>query len=278
MDMKIYRIIKTGLLLVLATDALVLAGLYWQQESLLFRPVVIPASQPLAALASQGVGVSEFTVEVPGARLSVLQLKLPNPKGVVFFLHGNAGNLDSWFINTEIYRRNNMDLVMLDYRGYGKSTGKIESEAQLHADARAVYNHIAPQYVAKKLVIYGRSLGTGLAAGLAADLYKEQTMVDMTVLVSPYSSLTGLTRDIYPFVPQALLRYPLRTDQIIEQFKNPLLLIHGEQDNLIPPSHSQTLKTLAPQARLMLIKGAAHNDVHKFEAYLQGFGAVLAGL
>jgi uncharacterized protein len=276
--LKIYRIVKIGLLLALAAYAFVLVWLYWQQESLLFRPVVIPAGQPLAGLTSQGAGVREFTVDVPGAKLSGLQLKLPNPKGVVFFLHGNSGNLDSWFINTEIYRQNNMDLVMLDYRGFGKSTGQIESEAQLRADVRAVYNQIAPQYLAKKLVVYGRSLGTGLAAGLAADLYKEQTIVDMTVLVSPYISMAALTQEIYPFVPQALLRYPLRTDQVVDKSKNPLLLIHGEQDTFIPPSHSQTLKSLVPQARLMLIKDAGHNDVHKFEAYLKDFGGLLAGL
>ena len=276
--MKLYRIARTGLLLVFAMYALVLAWLYWQQESLLFRPVVIPANQPLAALSPQGSGVREFTVDVPGAKLSGLQLKLPNPKGVVFFLHGNSGNLDSWFINTEIYRQNNMDLVMLDYRGYGKSSGKVESETQLHTDVRAAYNQIAPEYVAKKLVVYGRSLGTGLAAQLTADLHKEQTIIDMTVLVSPYSSLADLTREIYPFVPQALLRYPLQTDQVVEKIKNPLLLIHGDMDTFIPPSHSQTLKARVPQARLLLIKGAGHNDVHKFEAYLQGFGAILAGL
>jgi uncharacterized protein len=276
--LKLFRIAKASLLLGLTFYVLVLAWLYWQQESLLFRPVVIPASQPLAGLSNQGDGVREFTVDVAGAKLSGLQLKLPNPKGVVFFLHGNGGNLDTWFINTEIYRQNNMDLVMLDYRGYGKSTGKIESEAQLHADVRAAYNQIAPQYLAKKLVIYGRSLGTGLAAGLAADLYKEQTIVDMTVLVSPYSSMVALTGEIYPFVPQALLRYPLQTDQVVDKIKTPLLLIHGEQDTFIPPSHSKTLKALVPQARLMLIKDAGHNDVHKFEAYLKDFAGVLAGL
>jgi uncharacterized protein len=277
-DLKLYRIIGASFLLTLATYVVVLAVLYWQQESLLFRPVVTPAQQPLAGLTTQGEGVREFTVDVPGAKLSGLQLRLPNPKGVVFFLHGNSGNLDSWFINTKIYRQNNMDLVMLDYRGFGKSTGKIESEAQLRADVRAAYNHIAPQYVAKKLVVYGRSLGTSLAAGLAADLYKEQTIVDMTVLVSPYSSMTALTQEIYPFVPQALLRYPLRTDQLVDKIKNPLMLIHGEQDTFIPPSHSKTLKALVPQARLMLIKDAGHNDIHHFENYLLGFGEMLTAL
>lgn len=263
-----------------------IGGLYFFQESLLFKPVVIAASQPLAALKTQadanGGGVREFTVDVPGAKLSGLQLKLPEPKGVVFFLHGNRGNLDEWFVNTEIYRKNNMDLVMIDYRGFGKSTGQIESEAQLHADVRAAWDFIAPQYVGKKLVVYGRSLGSGLAAGLSAELTddaaKGSAIVDMTVLVSPYSSMSALTGQIYPYVPQVVLRYPLHTDLLLPRIKSPLLLIHGDQDTFIPPSHSKALKALAPRARLVMVPGAAHSDIHKFDAYLQDFGGVLAGL
>lgn len=280
----LHHVITASLIVGLVAYTTVLGWLYLDQESLLFRPVPIAASQPLAGLTGQGEGVREFTVAVPGAKLSGLQLKLPNPKGVVFFLHGNSGNLDSWFINTELYRRHNFDLVMLDYRGFGKSTGQIESEAQLRADVRAAWNQLAPQYVGKKRVLYGRSLGSGLAAGLSADLAAESSVsaasqpVDLTVLVSPYSSMSALTAAIYPYVPQVLLRYPLHTDQVITHIKSPLLLIHGEKDTTIPPSHSKVLKALSPQARLLLVKGAGHNDVHKFEAYLQDFGGVLAGL
>ena len=106
----------------------------------------------------------------------------------------------------------------------------------------------------------------------------EKTPPDLTVLVSPFSSMSTLTAQIYPYVPQAVLRYPLRTDKIITQIKSPLLLIHGDLDKLIPPSHSQHLKALSPQAQLLIVTGAAHGDVHKFETYLQGFGGVLAGL
>jgi pimeloyl-ACP methyl ester carboxylesterase len=274
----LHFIITASLLLGLAAYVVAMAGLYFKQEALLFKPVPLAASQPLQGLTTQGEGVSEFTVEVTGAKLSGLHLKLPNPKGVVFFLHGNRGNLDEWFVNTGIYRRNNFDLVMLDYRGFGKSTGQIEGEAQLRSDVRAAWDQIAPQYVGKKRVIYGRSLGSGLAAGLSADLNTEKTPPDLTVLVSPYSSMSTLTAQIYPYVPQVVLRYPLRTDQLLPNIKSPLLLMHGDKDTLIPPSHSQSLKAISPQAQLLIIKGAAHGDVHKFEAYLQGFGGVLAGL
>ncbi|TXC66715.1 lysophospholipase [Piscinibacter aquaticus] len=97
---------------------------------------------------------------------------------------------------------------MLDYRGYGKSSGRIESEAQLHADVRAVWRAVAPHYAGKRVVLYGRSLGTALAASLAAELQP-----DLTMLVSPYTSMEAMARQHYPWVPGALLRYPLRTDE-----------------------------------------------------------------
>ena len=195
---SLHFVITASLVLGLVAYVVVMAGLYFKQEALLFKPVPLAASQPLQGLTTQGEGVNEFTVHVPGARLSGLQLKLPNPKGVVFFLHGNRGNLDEWFVNTGIYRRNNFDLVMLDYRGFGKSTGQIESEEQLRSDVRAAWDQIAPQYVGKKRVIYGRSLGSGLAAGLSADLETGKTPPDLTVLVSPYSSMSTLSAQIYP--------------------------------------------------------------------------------
>jgi pimeloyl-ACP methyl ester carboxylesterase len=234
------------------------AALWLGQEHLLFRPTALPADEAL----TREPDVHERVVEVPGARLSVLELRLPDPKGVVFFLHGNAGNLKEWFTNADFYRRANYDLVMMDYRGFGKSSSRIESEAQLHADVRAVWQAVAPRYAGRRVVIYGRSLGTGLAAALAA-----QVGPDLAVLVSPYTSMFDLAGFHYPWVPSAVLRYPLRTDQIVPALDTPLLLIHGDQDTLIPPAHSHSLKAIAPSARLLIIAGAGHGDVHRFESY-----------
>jgi hypothetical protein len=118
-----------------------LAWLWFKQEKLLFAPTVLAADYRLATAPD----IHELAIDVPGARLSALHLKLPNPKGVVFFLHGNGGSLESWFVNPEYYRRANYDLFMVDYRGYGKSTGQIESEAQLRGDVRAVWATVALQ-------------------------------------------------------------------------------------------------------------------------------------
>lgn len=238
---------------------LFLASIYWRQESLLFDPVPLPAdhvfSQP---------DVREVRIEVDGASLSALHLKLPNPQGVVFFLHGNSGNLATWFTNAAFYRNANYDLFMIDYRGYGKSSGRIESQAQLRADVRQAWDWLAPQYAGKTRVIYGRSLGTALAAGLSADV-----PADLTVLVSPYCSMSDLMRANYPLLPTLLLRYPLPTCEYAARLHGPLLLVHGEADRVIPIAHSEKILALAPQAQLLRIPGAGHNDVHQFAVYIE---------
>lgn len=254
--------------------AFVLLLLWWRQESLMFYPVPLPAGYQLA----HAPDVTETTVQVDGASLSVLHLKLPRPKGVVFFLHGNAGNLASWFTNTEFYRQANFDLVMPDYRGFGKSTGRISSPRQLREDVRAVWDAVAPQYVRKPVVLYGRSLGTALAAELAADLGREGRPPALTVLVSPYVSMRELTTEFYPWVPHALVRYPLDTAQHLRTIASPVLLLHGERDELIGLHHARRLQHALPTARLLVVPGAGHNDIHEAPPYRQELARALAAL
>ncbi len=246
--------------LVLALWALVLGALWLKQEALLFHPETLPADFRF----DTGPDVHERWIEVPGARLHALHLQLPRPDGVVFFLHGNGGNLASWFVNAEFYRSVNLDLFMLDYRGYGKSGGRIDSQARLEADVRAAWDAVAPAYAGKRRIVYGRSLGSGLAAHLAADVQPE-----LTVLVSPYLSMAALAREHYPWVPKAVLRYPLQTDQDLQRIRGPVMLMHGDRDTLIPLAHSERLQALKPDARLVVVPGAGHNDLQRFESYLQ---------
>jgi uncharacterized protein len=270
-----YALLSLGVLA--AAGALYTAAIGWlwfRQERLLFEPTTLPSDWVLA----NDPDVHELWIDVPGARLSAAHLRLPDPRGVVFFLHGNSGNLTDCLIDLDAFRQVNFDVVMFDYRGYGKSTGCIASEEQLRGDVRAVWALFAPQYEGKRVVISGQSLGTGLAAGLAAELCTSGRAPDLTLLVSPYSSGRALADELYPWVPRQVLRYPLHTLEHAIRLQGPLMLIHGENDELIGIHHSEALRTAVPQAQLLRIEGAGHNDVHKFPIFRKALAGALGCL
>lgn len=264
--------LKWGVLIALVLALLgylgVLAWMYAKQESLLFRPTRLSPDHRFDL-----PGVSEVWVPVVGGRLSALHFQQPSSRGVVFFLHGNAGDLSTWLTNTAFYRQTGFDVFMIDYRGYGKSPGRIDSEAQLHADVRAAWEFVAPQYAGKKMVIYGRSLGSPLAAHLAAEV-----PCDLLVLVTPFISILQATAQTYPWVPLVLVRYPLRTDLSVAQVKAPVLILHGDQDELFSMSHPEHLQTLNPGAQLVKVPGAKHGNIHEFAVFNQALAARLGAL
>src|SRR6478609_5668517 len=154
--------LPTALVLLAAVAAVLYFGallvLFFTQERVLFPGAPLPADHAFRF----DVPFEEMRIAVPGATLDALRFPQPRTRGLVFFIHGNAGNLETWTTGLDFYRRVGYDLFIFDFRGYGRSTGRIESEAQLNADVRAAYDAIAPAYANVPIVIYGRSLGSGL--------------------------------------------------------------------------------------------------------------------
>jgi pimeloyl-ACP methyl ester carboxylesterase len=253
------------LLPLLALYAIALAAVALVQERLIFFPQALPQSHRF-----EQPGVVERTIPVPGATLSALHLRQADARGLIFFLHGNGGNADLWLPSTEVYRNVRFDVFMLDYRGYGKSTGRIQSEGQLHADVLAAYRSVASEYTGRPIVLYGRSLGSGLATKLATEV-----SASLLVLVSAYSSLLELARKHFPWVPPFVVRYPLRTSQWLPSASGPVLLLHGDRDALISVAHAEKLQALRPDAELVIVEGAAHDDIHTFDRYLETLTARL---
>ena len=264
----IKKILYLGIAITASLYLLILTLLYYKQEALLF-----PAEK-LHTDYTFDIPYSFEEVFIPvsgGEKIHALHIKQNNPEGIVFFLHGNAGSLRTWATDLDFYERVNYDLFILDYRGYGKSSGKITSQQQLVDDVRTAWNFISPQYANKKKVIYGRSLGSGLATILA-----ENVDPDLLVLVSAYSSMVDVAKEQYPFVPSWLLRYPLRTDEIISDITTNVVFIHGSDDELISISHSKNLQSLIKnKSTLITIENAAHNDIHQFDDYLNGLESAL---
>ena len=271
----VYALFSLGLVAAAAAVYTAAIGYLWlRQERLLFEPTPLDPGEKLV----EDPDVVERWVEVPGARLSCAQLKLAAPRGVVFFLHGNSGNLRDCLVDLDAFREINFDVVMVDYRGYGKSSGRIESEEQLRRDVRTVWDAYAPQYEGKRVVIAGQSLGTALAAGLGAELCAEGRAPDLTLLVSPYSSMRALADELYPWVPRQVLRYPLHTVEHASRLKGPLMLIHGDKDELIGIHHSHALRTAVPAAQLHCLEGAGHGDVHRHPNFRKTLAGALGCL
>ncbi len=261
-----WRWVLLAMLAAILCYAGVIGAMLLGQESLLFYPEKLPPN-----VSFNKPDVVERQIPVPGAVLSALHFHQPNAKGLIFFLHGNAGNLDIWLPSTEFYRRAGYDLFMIDYRGFGKSTGRISSEAQLHADVLAAWQSVAGEYSGRPIVIYGRSLGSGLATKLASEVDAA-----LLVLVSPYSSFVQLAKDHFPWVPSFATRYPMRTDEWLPKVSEPIFMIHGARDTLVNVAHGKQLKALRPDAELLVLPDAGHNDVHHVPAYSEALAAKLS--
>ncbi|HUR88391.1 MAG TPA: alpha/beta fold hydrolase [Ramlibacter sp.] len=271
----VYALFSLGVLAAAAAVYTAAIGYLWvRQERLLFEPTPLDPDEKLV----DDPDVIERWIEVPGARLSCAHFKRPSPRGVVFFLHGNSGNLRDCLVDLDAFREVNFDVVTFDYRGYGKSSGHIESEDQLRADVRAVWDAFASQYEGQRVVIAGQSLGTALAAGLGAELCQQGRAPHLTLLVSPYSSMRALADELYPWVPHQVLRYPLHTLEHASRLSGPLMLIHGDQDELIGIHHSHALRSAVPDAQLHCLEGAGHGDVHKHPNFRQKLAGALAAL
>jgi pimeloyl-ACP methyl ester carboxylesterase len=256
------------LLIPIVAYAVAVGALYMRQEALLFFP------EPLARDHHfPHAGVEERYIEVDGAVLHALHFRQPNARGLIFFLHGNAGHNGEWLPDTDFYERTGYDVFLLDYRGFGKSTGRITSEAQLHADVETAWNAVAPEYKGRRIVITGRSLGSGPAAFLATKVDS-----DLLVLVSPYSSVREAAAELYPWIPMNLLRYPLPTREWLPQVRMPVRLIHGEDDATIPIVHAERLMRFRPDAELLRLPGIGHADVHGAPLYTQRLVERLAAI
>ena len=272
--------IKGTVLPLLYTGAAIFVGLcavlYLLQEQLIFlRP-------PLADEARHAAGLLPGTSEVrirahDGKRLHGWirhTVKDPKSQGLVIYFGGNAEEVSGQMHDAPMLAP--WSFAAFNYRGYGLSEG-YPSETALTADALAIYDWLAKRdrIDPNRIVVFGRSLGSGVAVQLAAS-----RPVRAVALVSPFDSLRSLARKQYPFVPVSLLlKHPFDSLARASAIETPLLVIAGERDRLIPPEYSKRLHDAwAGPKRWRLIPGADHNDIHTRPEYWPEIREFLASL
>jgi hypothetical protein len=251
------------LLKLLAVAIIAFGGLvllmYLAQRSLMYFPDRL-RTQPAAA----GFAAAEEVVLDTAGGEKVIVWHVP-PRGdrpVILYFHGNGGSLRYRVDRFRALTADGTGLVALSYRGYGGSTGR-PTEAGLIADAAAVYAFAAARYPPQRLVLWGESLGSGVAVALAAD-----HAVGRIVLEAPFTSAADVGAMAYWFLPvRLLMKDQFRSDQRIGAVRVPLLILHGERDRVVPFALGQRLYALANEPkRFVRFRNGGHEDLDAYGA------------
>lgn len=233
---------------------------YFVQEKFIFKPEKLKADfrfqydSPFEEL---------FFDTAPDVRINGLHFYRENPKGLILYFHGNTRSIKGWAKCARDFYRYDYDVVLVDYRGFGKSTGK-RNEKDMLADMQYVYEKLTEKYPQHHVLVYGRSMGSGFAAKIAADNTPRYLILD-----APYYSFLKVAERFLPILPMRwVLRFHLRTDKWIRKVNCHTYIIHGTNDWLIPIKHSEKLQKFSPhKITLIRIHGGKHNNLPDFPEY-----------
>ena len=265
---KVLEVLIKIVIAFLALGILLMIIAFVSQEKLVFFPEKLSKNHqfPFKVKFEEKFYVMEDSVKLHG-----ILFKADSSKGVVYYLHGNAGSTSSWGGISDIYTQHNYDLLLIDYRGYGKSEGKIVSEKQMYTDVQKIYDELKAEYSEDKIVVLGYSIGTGLASMLAAKNNPKQLL-----LLAPYYNFPDLVRQIYPIVPRFIIKYKFMSSNFLPKTEAPIAIFHGTDDDLIPYSCSERLyEHCKPEDKLFLIDNLGHNGINEDEKFQAELAKIL---
>ncbi|WP_413294098.1 alpha/beta hydrolase [Bdellovibrio sp. HCB185ZH] len=244
----------------------ILALVFFKQEKLIFFPSPIPDDFKFPF----NISFEEIFIESGEDRVHSLLLKTAQPRGVIVYFHGNAGSLEGWGeVGQALSEQTGFDVWMIDYPGYGKSSGKISSQAQLLRIAEATLSKAKERYQTGDIILFGRSLGSGLAVFLGSD-----PRVKALILETPYLSLTAMAKNRFPLLPAFLMKYPMQSSEWITKVSVPILILHGNEDEVIPFTQGKELSEISKKAQFVEINRGHHNDLEEFPKFwnsIKGF-------
>ncbi len=218
-----------------------LAIMYFAQRTLMYFPDT-GRTEPADADFPQAQEVALRAAD--GTELIAWAVPPTQGKPVVIYFHGNGGALQHRVPRFRPLIADGTGLVALSYRGYGGSKGS-PSEQGLIEDGQAAYDFARRQFPDAKLIVWGESLGTGVAVAIAA-----QNGVAAVVLEAPYTSTADIAFATYPFIPvRLLMKDQFHSDERIGRIKVPLLILHGAQDRVIPIGYGERLFALANEPK-----------------------------
>ena len=250
---SIYKnIVKKIIKIVLLIYISITVYLFFAQESIIFPATKLAKDYKFSFYQD----FEEVNIKSDdGIILNGALFKAKNSKGLLFYLHGNSGSLKKWGNKAELFTNLGYDTFIFDYRGYGKSEGKINNEKQFYQDAQIAYDEMKKKYKEENIVILGYSVGSASATFLATN-----NSPSLLILQAPYYSLIDMMKQRYPLIPTFILKYKFETSKYLKDCKVPVVIFHGTKDKVIYYGSSLKLKKyFKPQDKLITIDGFGHS-------------------
>lgn len=276
MKKKIFRWIKIFTLLYCTAGI----ALYYAQDSILFHPTAVDR-QSKYDFGDLNTRYEEVNIPYDKeSNLNIIQFKPARDtagrgdtaaRGVVLYFHGNKKNISRYARHASCFTDKGYEVWMLDYPGYGKSTGKL-TEQKLYDYALVFYKLARSRYRPSQIILYGKSLGTAIAAELAAVRDCRRL-----ILEAPYYSLSSLASHYLPIYPiRSMLHYRFPTNEYLPSVTAPITIFHGNRDGIIPYSQAQRLQPLLkPGDEFITIDGGSHNRLGDFPLFRRKLDSLL---
>lgn len=235
-----------------------------EQEKIFFVPEILPQDYKFSF--QERFEEMYFEVE-PGIKLhGLLFFHSDTPsKRLIFYLHGNTSSNKLWGTFAGGLIANKHDLFILDYRGFGKSRGKIQGETQIHNDVQIVYDKMKELYDEKYITVISYSIGTGIAAKLVSHKNNNPRQL---ILKAPYYSFESLIKNYCPVIPSFIMRYKFMTNEFIQQIMDkkheytiPITIFHGDKDEVIGIEHAKRLHKEYPDIKLFVLENTKHRTI-----------------
>ena len=253
--------IKKISILLIILYVFMLLGFYFFQNYIVFRPKKTAQNYTYSFKHK----FEEISIKTHDkAVLNAIHFKVDKPKGVILYFHGNKDNLIRWGEIAGKLTTYNYDVFVMDYRGYGKSTGK-RTETLMYDDAQLCYDYLRRYYKESSIVVYGRSLGGTFATYVASKNIPKQLILEAT-----FSSMLDVVNQKLPIFPYSkILNFKFKTFKLIEKVNCPTLIFHGTNDKLVPIRFAKKVVKHADkkQTQFIKIKEGAHHDLNIYEEY-----------
>jgi len=264
--MPIWLIVILALILIILSISIVL---YFVQDKLIFHAEKLSPDYQFSFKNY----FDEINLETPdGNTLNGLLFKVNNSKGVVLFFHNHSGNIENWSRPYEIILNKGFDILLMDYRGFGKSTGKY-NEPLMQKDAELWYNYILNLYDESEITIYGRGIGATFATYISSLNNPKQL-----ILESPMYNIFYAAKYHYPLIPSRLIaKYKFDTAAYIINVKCKTIIFHGKKNELINYKNSLKLYKLSKSnIDLVLVPDGNHYNLINHELYKENMDKIFS--